>query len=71
MSRKWEVLQGRLSYKVHYQMVSKADYLVSEDNDLLVLKQHYTTQIVNSAAFLSVLETPQENAPEPKDKTST
>jgi uncharacterized protein len=36
--------------------VAKADYLVSEDNDLLVLKQHHSTQIINVLAFLSVLE---------------
>jgi len=36
--------------------VSQADYLVSEDNDLLVLKAHYTTEIVNVSHFLSILE---------------
>lgn len=35
---------------------ANADYLVTEDNDLLVLQQHHATQIVNVAAFLSVLE---------------
>jgi putative PIN family toxin of toxin-antitoxin system len=35
---------------------AQADYLVSEDNDLLVIGQHHTTQIVNVAAFLAVLE---------------
>jgi putative PIN family toxin of toxin-antitoxin system len=35
---------------------AQADYLVSEDNDLLVLGQHYTTQIINVAAFLTILE---------------
>jgi len=35
---------------------AKADYLVSEDKDLLVLKSHYTTQIVDVMAFLSVLD---------------
>lgn len=34
-----------------------ADYLVSEDEDLLVLRMHGETQIVNAAAFLRVLET--------------
>ena len=35
---------------------AKADYLVSEDNDLLVIGQHYTTAIVNVATFLTILE---------------
>ncbi len=37
--------------------VAEAAYLVSEDNDLLVIKQHYDTQILNVAAFLTLLET--------------
>ena len=36
--------------------VAKADYLVSEDNDLLVIGQHHTTRIVKVATFLSNLE---------------
>jgi predicted nucleic acid-binding protein len=36
--------------------VAQADYLVSEDKDLLVLRQHHTTRILNAAAFLSTLE---------------
>lgn len=36
--------------------VAQADYLVSEDNDLLVIKQHYATQIVNVSTFLTILE---------------
>jgi len=35
---------------------AQADYLVSEDNDLLVIVQHHTTRIVNVAAFLTILE---------------
>ncbi len=35
---------------------AQADYLVSEDKDLLVLEHHHNTQIVNVAAFLSLLE---------------
>lgn len=34
---------------------SQADYLVSEDNDLLVLKEHHNTQIVNALEFLKTL----------------
>ncbi len=33
-----------------------ANYLVSEDKDSLVLKQYHSTQIVNVASFLTVLE---------------
>ncbi len=36
---------------------AKADYLVSEDHELLVLKQHETTKIVSALDFLTVLET--------------
>jgi predicted nucleic acid-binding protein len=36
---------------------AKALYLVSEDNDLLVLKQYEDTAIVNAAQFLAMLET--------------
>ncbi|MGH2470091.1 MAG: putative toxin-antitoxin system toxin component, PIN family [Chloroflexota bacterium] len=32
-----------------------ANYLVSEDEDLLVLKNHQGVQVVNIAAFLAVL----------------
>ena len=35
---------------------AKADYLVSEDNDLLVIGQHHTTRIIKIAAFLNILE---------------
>ncbi len=43
--------------------VAGADYLVSEDNDLLVLKQHHMAQIVNVAAFLNVLEQRRDSTP--------
>jgi uncharacterized protein len=33
-----------------------ADYLVSEDLDLLVLEEHHGTRIVNAATFLGILE---------------
>lgn len=33
-----------------------ADYLVSEDDDLLVLKEYRGTKIIDAAAFLAVLE---------------
>lgn len=33
-----------------------ANYLVSEDNDLLVIGRHHNTQIVGIATFLTVLE---------------
>jgi uncharacterized protein len=36
--------------------VAGADYLVSEDKDLLVLEKHHDTKIVNVAQFLSVME---------------
>ena len=36
---------------------AKASYLVSEDNDLLVLKQYEDTSIVNALDFLTILET--------------
>jgi putative PIN family toxin of toxin-antitoxin system len=35
---------------------AKADYLVSEDQDLLTLKEYEGTQIVNAETFLKVLE---------------
>lgn len=35
---------------------AQADYLVSEDNDLLVLGQYDSVQIVNAASFLGILE---------------
>jgi uncharacterized protein len=41
--------------------VADADYLVSEDKDLLVLEKHHRTQIVGVGAFLSVLEAGQPN----------
>ncbi|MBC6934416.1 MAG: putative toxin-antitoxin system toxin component, PIN family [Chloroflexi bacterium] len=41
--------------------LAQADYLVSEDKDLLVLQQHYSTKIVNVAAFLTMLETTSAN----------
>lgn len=34
---------------------AQADFLVSEDNDLLVLKTHYGTRIVNVQTFLAEL----------------
>ena len=36
--------------------VGRADYLVSEDQDLLVLGTHGTTRIVTAAHFLAILE---------------
>lgn len=36
--------------------LAKANYLVSEDNDLLVLKSYEDTQIVNVIEFLAVLQ---------------
>jgi putative PIN family toxin of toxin-antitoxin system len=36
--------------------VAQADYLISEDNDLLVIRQHHTTHIIKVAAFLNILE---------------
>lgn len=36
--------------------VAKADYLISEDQDLLVLEQHHSTRIINVVTFLSILE---------------
>jgi putative PIN family toxin of toxin-antitoxin system len=42
---------------------SKADYLVSEDNDLLTLKTHGTTRIVNALDFLQILlDLPQDES---------
>ena len=35
---------------------ASADYLVSEDKDLLVIGQHHTTGIINVATFLTALE---------------
>ena len=35
---------------------AKADYLVSEDKDLLTLKTHGTTRIVNALDFLQILQ---------------
>jgi putative PIN family toxin of toxin-antitoxin system len=37
-----------------------ADYLVSEDQDLLVLVQHGLTKILSASAFLAFLEQEQE-----------
>ena len=34
---------------------AKADYLVSEDNDLLVIGQHHTTRIIRVTTFLNIL----------------
>ena len=36
--------------------VADADYLVSEDQDLLTLKEYKGTQIVNTETFLQILE---------------
>jgi len=36
--------------------MANADYLVSEDNDLLVIGQYHETRIVNVASFLHILE---------------
>lgn len=35
---------------------SEAEYLVSEDKDLLVLEQHGPTRIVDGATFMKILE---------------
>jgi putative PIN family toxin of toxin-antitoxin system len=35
---------------------SEADYLVTQDNDLLVLGAHGRTKIATAAAFISILE---------------
>ena len=35
---------------------ARADYLVTEDEDLLVLDEYQGVKIVNAAAFLSILE---------------
>jgi putative PIN family toxin of toxin-antitoxin system len=40
--------------------VAAADYLVSEDQDLLVLVQHGLTRILSAGAFLAILEQEQE-----------
>lgn len=37
-------------------VAAQADYLVSEDNDLLVLSEHAGTRILSAAAFLRVLD---------------
>ena len=36
--------------------VAEADYLVTEDKDILVLKEHGRTAIVSAAEFLAALE---------------
>ena len=36
--------------------VAEADYLVTEDKDMLVLKEHGRTAIVSAAEFLAALE---------------
>lgn len=36
---------------------AQASYLISEDNDLLVLKQYEATTIINALEFLQLLET--------------
>ena len=36
--------------------VAKADYLITEDNDLLVIGQHHITRIIKVATFLNILE---------------
>ena len=35
---------------------AKADYLISEDNDLLVLEHYGSTSIINAFEFLAILE---------------
>lgn len=44
--------------------VAGADYLVSEDKDLLVLEKHLNTQIVNVVSFLNILEKLQSSSSE-------
>jgi putative PIN family toxin of toxin-antitoxin system len=41
---------------------AQADFLVSEDKEL-VLEQHHTTRIVTVSTFLSILEARRENPP--------
>lgn len=35
---------------------AQADYLISEDNDLLVIGQHHNTSIIKVAVFFNILE---------------
>ncbi|MFQ5436287.1 MAG: putative toxin-antitoxin system toxin component, PIN family, partial [Anaerolineae bacterium] len=42
-------------YLIAYAVVGRADYLVSGDNDLLVLQQAGQVQIVTSAQFRQIL----------------
>jgi putative PIN family toxin of toxin-antitoxin system len=44
-------------YLLAYALVGEADYLVTGDKDLLVLKQVDTVKIVTSREFLSILKT--------------
>lgn len=39
--------------------IAEAHYLISEDNDLLVINQYHTTKIMNVTAFLNIIEKPQ------------
>lgn len=39
-------------------LAAQADYIVSEDNDLLVLNPYENIQIINVADFFAVLQTP-------------
>jgi putative PIN family toxin of toxin-antitoxin system len=48
--------------------VAGANYLVSEDKDLLVLEQYHNTKIVGVGMFLSVLEALQNRPSEPTDE---
>lgn len=43
---------------------ANADYLVSEDQDLLVLKEYGGTKIVNAITFLDILKGNQSNSTE-------
>lgn len=40
---------------------AKADYLVSEDQDLLVIREYGSTKIVNAITFLDILKGSQED----------
>ena len=51
--------------------VAGADYLVSEDKDLLVLDKHHASQIMGVAAFLNVLEGLKASPSERSGEVST
>ncbi len=51
--------------------VAQADYLISEDKDLLVLQQHHGTKIVNVTTFLGILEQKQTSLTEDEGSHET